>query len=54
MRSKADLRSYQVRVADWLYERDSAIAVLDLGAGKTAATLTAIKDLLDDGKSAMP
>ena len=47
MRSKAELRSYQVRVAAWLYERDSAIAVLDLGSGKTASALTAIADLLE-------
>ena len=52
MRDKSELRSYQNRVADWLYERDSAIAVLDLGAGKTAATLTAIKDLIDDAEKA--
>jgi hypothetical protein len=49
MRRRSDLRAYQHRVADWLYQRDTAIAVLDMGSGKTAAALTAIADLLDDG-----
>ena len=37
MRDKSALRAYQHRIVDWLYERDSAIAVLDLGSGKTVA-----------------
>jgi hypothetical protein len=49
MLAKADLRAYQERTATWLYERDTGIAVLDLGSGKTAATLTAIAELIRDG-----
>jgi len=48
MRPKSDLRSYQQKVIDYLYERDEAFAVLKMGAGKTISTLTAISDLIDD------
>src|SRR5262245_3469613 len=48
MLTKSDLRSYQQRTVSWLYERDSAVAVLDLGTGKTAAALTAIDELIRD------
>lgn len=50
MRQRSDLRSYQERVADFLFERHEALAVLRMGAGKTSSALTAIVDLLDAGE----
>jgi superfamily II DNA or RNA helicase len=43
------LRSYQQRLATFLYERDAAFAIAPLGAGKGAAALTAFADLIRDG-----
>jgi len=43
------LRSYQERAATWLYERDAAVLIAPLGAGKGAAALTAIAELIRDG-----
>ena len=43
------LRSYQQRAATFLYERDAAVLVAPLGAGKGAAALTAIAELIRDG-----
>jgi hypothetical protein len=43
------LRSYQQRLATFLYERDSAFAITPLGAGKGAAALTALAELIRDG-----
>jgi len=43
------LRSYQQRAATWLYEHDGAFMVAPLGAGKGAAALTALADLVRDG-----
>src|SRR5262249_46848983 len=42
------LRSYQQRAATFLYERDAAVLVAPLGAGKGAAALTAFADLVRD------
>ena len=42
------LRSYQQRAATWLYERDAAVLVAPLGAGKGAAALTAHAELIRD------
>jgi hypothetical protein len=42
------LRSYQERAATFLYERDAAFLVAPLGAGKGAAALTAIAELIRD------
>jgi SNF2 family DNA or RNA helicase len=44
------IRSYQQRAATYLYEHDAAFLVAGLGSGKTAATLTAIADLIRDGR----
>jgi SNF2-related domain len=44
------LRSYQQRAASFLYERDAAFLVAPLGAGKGAAALTAIAELIRDGQ----
>jgi hypothetical protein len=43
------LRSYQERSATFLYERDAAVLVAPLGAGKGAAALTAGAELIRDG-----
>ena len=42
------LRPYQEDAADFLYERDRAMVLAPVGAGKTAITLTAIRDLIAD------
>src|SRR5215472_15020066 len=44
------LRSYQQRAATYLYERDAAVLVAPLGAGKGAAALTAVAELIRDGE----
>src|SRR3954451_14866883 len=44
------LRSYQQRLAPFLYERDAAFLIAPLGAGKGAAALTALAELLRDGQ----
>jgi len=44
------LRSYQQRAATYLYERDAAFLIAPLGAGKGAAALTAIAELIRDGQ----
>lgn len=43
------LRSYQEQGADFLYERDRAMVLAPVGAGKTALTLTAMRDMVRDG-----
>jgi SNF2-related domain len=43
------LRSYQQRAATWLYERDAGLLIAPLGAGKGAAALTALAELIRDG-----
>jgi SNF2 family DNA or RNA helicase len=45
MRGKK-LRPYQEQAADFLYERDRAMVLAPVGAGKTAITLTAIDGML--------
>ena len=41
-----ELRPYQNEAADFLYERDRAMILAPVGAGKTAITLTAMQDML--------
>jgi hypothetical protein len=43
------LYGYQQRAATYLYERDAGVLVAPLGAGKGAAALTALADLVRDG-----
>jgi superfamily II DNA or RNA helicase len=45
-----NLRPYQDDAADFLYERDRAMILAPVGAGKTAITLTAMQAMLDDGR----
>lgn len=42
------LRPYQEQAADFLYEHDRAMILAPVGAGKTAITLTAMRDLVED------
>src|SRR5262249_55830386 len=44
------LRGYQQRAATYLYERDAAFLIAPLGAGKGAAALTAVAELIRDGE----
>jgi len=43
------LRDYQEQAADYIFERDRALVLASVGAGKTAITLTAMKEMLDNG-----
>ena len=43
------LRGYQDQAADFLYERDRAMILAPVGAGKTAITLAAMQSMIDDG-----
>ena len=44
------LRPYQELAADFLYERDRAMILAPVGAGKTTITLTAMRDMLGAGE----
>ena len=43
------LRAYQEKAADFLFERDRAMVLAPMGAGKTALTLVAMQDALAQG-----
>lgn len=43
------LRPYQERAVSFLYERDRALLLAPVGAGKTAIVLTAMSEMLRDG-----
>lgn len=43
------LRDYQESAADFLFEHDRAMVLAPVGAGKTAITLTAMRDMVRDG-----
>jgi SNF2 family DNA or RNA helicase len=45
------LRGYQEDAADFLYARNAAMVLAPVGAGKTAITLTALRDLIMDGNA---
>lgn len=49
MRAKSDLRTYQDRTANLMYESDHLLAVLPMGAGKTATGWTVIQEWIRDG-----
>jgi len=48
------LRPYQDEAADFLYERDRAMILAPVGAGKTAITLTAMQAMVKDGYATLP
>lgn len=43
------LRAYQETAADFLFEHDRAMVLAPVGAGKTAITLTAMQEMIDQG-----
>ena len=43
-----NLRPIQETAADFLYERDRALVLAPVGAGKTAITLTAMRDMVEN------
>ena len=47
--STLKLRAYQEEAATFLYERDRAMILAPVGAGKTALTLTALQEMIRDG-----
>ena len=49
MASTLQLRPYQEAAAGFLYERDRAMILAPVGAGKTAITLTAMQWMLEEG-----
>lgn len=50
MRGRADLHAYQREAVQWIKDKPGCALWLDMGLGKTVSTLTAISDLLDEGK----
>lgn len=50
MLNRSDLHHYQEHAVEFIKEQKKCALFLDMGLGKTSATLTAIKDLLDEGK----
>lgn len=47
MRTRADLRHYQVRTSTFQIENQRTLCALKMGMGKTASTLTTVHDLID-------
>ncbi len=47
MRTRAELRHYQVRTSTFQIEQERTLCALKMGMGKTASTLTTINDLID-------
>ena len=47
MRTRAELRHYQVRTSAFQIEQERTLCALKMGMGKTASTLTTIHDLID-------
>lgn len=51
MLKRSDLHAYQREAVQFIKDKPSSALWLDMGLGKTISTLTAISDLLDDGKA---
>lgn len=51
MLSRNDLHPYQREAVQFIKDKPSCALWLDMGLGKTVSTLTAISDLLDEGKA---
>lgn len=47
MRTRDELRHYQIRTSKFQIEQERTFCALKMGMGKTASTLTTIRDLLD-------
>jgi len=54
MKGYADLHEYQQNAIDWLYNHDHSLALMPVGAGKTATAWTALAEMMDDGVIACP
>jgi len=48
MRKRSELRGYQDRVAEHLYEHAATFAIIKMGGGKTASALTAAQEMIRD------
>lgn len=48
--SRDNLHSYQIRAVDFIKEKKRCALWLDMGLGKTTSTLTAMSDILAEGK----
>lgn len=51
MLKRTDLHPYQQQAVEFIKDKPSCALWLDMGLGKTVSTLTAIRDLLDEGKA---
>lgn len=54
MRKKSELHGYQQNAIDFLYEHNSALALLPVGAGKSVIGWTAAQELMRDGHVKRP
>ena len=54
MRRYEDLHGYQQSAIDFIYEHDRSMALLPVGAGKTAIAWTAMAELMDAGEIDRP
>ena len=54
MRRYEDLHGYQQSAIDFIYEHDRSMALLPVGAGKTAIAWTAMAELMDAGEIERP
>ena len=50
-RQKEDLHKYQLRMINWIKENKKCDIWAGVGLGKTATTLTAISDLLQENNT---
>lgn len=51
MLTRTDLHPYQQQAVEFIKDKSSCALWLDMGLGKTVSTLTAIRDLLDEGEA---
>jgi len=49
MRPKSSLHAYQQDAIDHIYNHDHSLALMPVGSGKTAVTMTALQELMQDG-----
>lgn len=47
MLSRNDLHAYQRKAVDFILREGRCMLALEMGLGKTASTLTAIRDMID-------
>lgn len=49
IKPKSALHEYQQSAIDWMYEHDSWLALMPVGAGKSISAMTALQELMLDG-----